>query len=217
VNKNITKIVLLVIFLLILVYVLYTRVFTKSQAEKDFEANLRNRPSGQASTPAGGPPAAEATPKTGGAATQPPVASEGEVNLKELAAGIKEVGFDYDAVRKKEQLRNPMSPLVGPYVAPAVLASAEGGPAASATDEATISAIRRNLLLSGIVWHATAPIAIINNEPIAQGYTFPGEMFRTARSQTGVLDGQVSLERITKNSVILKYKDSEITLELKER
>ena len=221
-NKNVTKAIFLGVLGVVLVYFLYTRVFSESEEERAFRENLARQqqarqsgeaPAAPAGAPAAGPAAAAAAP--GGAA----VIREDEIDLEELAAGIKEVEFDYDESRKEEQLRNPMAPLVGPYVAATVPGAAvtEGGQPGTADDEAVINAIQRNLLLTGIMWHPTAPVAIINNEVIPPGYQFPNEMFRTARSTSGVLEDAVSVERMTRNSVILKYKNSEITLELKER
>jgi hypothetical protein len=220
VNKKITKIVFLAILGLVAAYFVVTRVLTESPEDKQwreqYEANQKARESGQA-------PAATAAAGSGGASTaapaaagSPAAASTAAIDFEQLASGIKEIEFDYDAIRKTEQRRNPMAPLVGPYVAPAVMAASGPGEAANTNDEAIVSAIRRNLLLSGIMWHPTAPVAIINNEAIPAGYTFPNEMFRTARSASGLEDA-VTVKSMTQHSVILKYKDSEITLELKER
>ncbi|HNZ20210.1 MAG TPA: hypothetical protein PLB67_12290 [Candidatus Hydrogenedentes bacterium] len=219
-NKKITKIVFLAILGLVAAYFVVTRVLTESPEDKQwreqYEANQKARESGQA-------PAATAAAGSGGASTaapaaagSPAAASTAAIDFEQLASGIKEIEFDYDAIRKTEQRRNPMAPLVGPYVAPAVMAASGPGEAANTNDEAIVSAIRRNLLLSGIMWHPTAPVAIINNEAIPAGYTFPNEMFRTARSASGLEDA-VTVKSMTQHSVILKYKDSEITLELKER
>lgn len=219
-NKKITKIVFLGILGLVAAYFVVTRVLTESPEDKQwreqYEANQKARESGQA-------PAATAAAGSGGASTaapaaagSPAAASTAAIDFEQLASGIKEIEFDYDAIRKTEQRRNPMAPLVGPYVAPAVMAASGPGEAANTNDEAIVSAIRRNLLLSGIMWHPTAPVAIINNEAIPAGYTFPNEMFRTARSASGLEDA-VTVKSMTQHSVILKYKDSEITLELKER
>ena len=219
-NKKIAKIVFLAILGLVAAYFVVTRVLTESPEDKQwreqYEANQKARESGQA-------PAATAAAGSGGASTaapaaagSPAAASTAAIDFEQLASGIKEIEFDYDAIRKTEQRRNPMAPLVGPYVAPAVMAASGPGEAANTNDEAIVSAIRRNLLLSGIMWHPTAPVAIINNEAIPAGYTFPNEMFRTARSASGLEDA-VTVKSMTQHSVILKYKDSEITLELKER
>lgn len=219
-NKKITKIVFLAILGLVAAYFVVTRVLTESPEDKQwreqYEANQKARESGQA-------PAATAAAGSGGASTAAPAAAgspaaagAAAIDFEQLASGIKEIEFDYDAIRKTEQRRNPMAPLVGPYVAPAVMAASGPGEAANTNDEAIVSAIRRNLLLSGIMWHPTAPVAIINNEAIPAGYTFPNEMFRTARSASGLEDA-VTVKSMTQHSVILKYKDSEITLELKER
>ena len=216
-NKKITKIVFLAILGLVAAYFVVTRVLTESPEDKQwreqYEANQKARESGQA-------PAATAAAGSGGASTaapaaagSPAAASTAAIDFEQLASGIKEIEFDYDAIRKTEQRRNPMAPLVGPYVAPAVMAASGPGEAANTNDEAIVSAIRRNLLLSGIMWHPTAPVAIINNEAIPAGYTFPNEMFRTARSASGLEDA-VTVKSMTQHSVILKYKDSEITLEL---
>jgi hypothetical protein len=216
VNKNTKKIVFLAILGVIAGYFVVTRVLSESPEDKQwreqYEANQKARVSGQAPAgPAGSGGAAAAAPASG-----PAAASTAKIDLEQLAAGIKEIDFNYDSVRKAEQRRNPMAPLVGPYVAhPAMTASATGEPA-STSDEAVVAAIRRNLLLSGIMWHPTAPVAIINNEPIPTGHRFPNEMFRSARAAGG-LDEAVTVTSMTQHSVILKYKESEITLELKER
>lgn len=212
-NKNITKIVFLAILGVVLGYFLYTRVLSESEEDRQwreqYEADQKARESGQpaAAAPGGASPA----PAEGG------TIREDEIDLELLAAGIKKVEFNYAQTRRAEQRRNPMTPLVGPYVETASeLASAMGGEASSASDEAVLAAIRRNLLLSGIMWHPTAPVAIINNEVVPAGHQFPSEMFRTARAANGLEDA-VTVERMTQDSVILKYRNSEITLELKER
>jgi hypothetical protein len=222
VNKNVRNGIILGILALVFGYFLFTRVLSESQEERAFRENLEQqqkaRESGQAPTTAAGTPTAG--PATADNLTAPGSANvirEDEIDLAQLAAGIKEVEFDYDKARKEEQLRNPMAPLVGPDVQARVPGTGVGDEPASADDEAVINAIRRNLMLTGIMWHPTAPVAIINNDIVPPGYKFPNEMFRTARSTTGVLEEPVLVARMTRNSVILKYKDSEITLELKER
>jgi len=124
VNKKITKIVFLAILGLVAAYFVVTRVLTESPEDKQwreqYEANQKARESGQA-------PAATAAAGSGGASTaapaaagSPAAASTAAIDFEQLASGIKEIEFDYDAIRKTEQRRNPMAPLVGPYVAPAV-------------------------------------------------------------------------------------------------
>jgi hypothetical protein len=217
VNKNVTKAVFLGILALVLGFFLYKNFVTESPEERErrerLEATIQARQSGEA------PAAAEGQETTASVAssTSGAIPEDDKVNIEELAASIKEVDFNYDAARKEERMRNPMSPLVGPYVAQAPPSQTDGGQPGSETEEAAVAAITRNLRLSGIMWHPTDPVAIINNEAIPKGYVFPGEMFRTARSQSGILDDGVSVERVTRNSVILKYKNSEVTLELKER
>ena len=215
-NKNTKKIVFLVILGLIAGYFVVTRVLSESPEDKQwreqYEANQKARVAGQ--TPAG--PAESRGAQAAVAASSPAAAGTAKIDLEELAVGIKEIDFNYDSVRKAEQRRNPMAPLVGPYVARAELVASATGETVNTSDEAIVAAIRRNLLLSGIMWHPTAPIAIINNEAIPTGHRFPNEMFRTARA-TGGLDEVVTVTSMTQHSVLLKYKEAEITLELKER
>ncbi|MFO7976040.1 MAG: hypothetical protein R6V12_15555 [Candidatus Hydrogenedentota bacterium] len=218
-NKNVTKTVFLVILALGLGFVLYKNFFTESPEERErrerLEATIEARQSGASPSTDSGASTGEGA--SAGPAAAGPIPEEEAIDIKQLTASIKEVEFDYEDARKEEQMRNPMAPLVGPYVAQAPLSATDDQGAVSESEEVAIAAIRRNLRLAGIMWHPTDPIAIINNEVIPKGYTFPGEMFRTARSHSGILENGVSVERITQNSVILKYKDSEITLELKER
>lgn len=215
-NKNTKKIVFLVILGLIAGYFVVTRVLSESPEDKQwreqYEANQKARVAGQ--TPAG--PAESRGAQAVDAASSPAAAGTAKIDLEELALGIKEIDFNYDAVRKAEQCRNPMAPLVGPYVARAELVASATGETVNTSDEAIVAAIRRNLLLSGIMWHPTAPVAIINNEAIPTGHRFPNEMFRTARAAGG-LDEAVTVTSMTQHSVLLKYKEAEITLELKER
>lgn len=216
-NKNATKAVFLGILALVLGFFLYKNFMTESPEERErrerLEATIQARQRGETAAAAEG----QATTASAASSTPGAIPEDDKVNIEELAASIKEVDFNYDAARKEERMRNPMAPLVGPYAAQSLPSQTGGGQPGSETEEAAAAAIYRNLRLSGIVWHPTDPVAIINNEAIPKGYVFPAEMFRTARSQSGILDDGVSVERITRNSVILKHKNSEVTLELKER
>ncbi len=211
-SKNTTKGIILAVLGIIAAVVVYTQIFTLDEEERQRRELMAQRQRELASgQPAAAPSAPGAPAAPGG-----PVLREDEIDLDALATGIKEVEFDYTLARREAPFRNPMAPLVGPHVAPA-LAQPGVADALPPDDEATLAAIRRNLRLSGIMWHPTAPAAIINNEIVPLGYEFPGEMFRTARATQGALENSVLVESMTQDSVILKYKDTEIALELKER
>jgi hypothetical protein len=221
VNKNVRNGIVLGILALVLIAFLYKNFMTESPEEREFrerlEAAQEAREKGQAPPAAPGRPSAPAA--GGAAAPATPAAAPGgqQLDLDELAAGIKEVEFNYQEAREQEQLRNPMTPLVGPYVAQARPGEKQDGQEASPTSEAAVAAIRRNLNLTGIMWHPTDPIAILNNEIVPLGYAYAPEAFQRARFGGSQLEAPVTVQRMTKDSVILKYKDSEITLELKER
>jgi hypothetical protein len=119
------------------------------------------------------------------------------VDLDQLLERIQSVDFDYDEERVP---RNPMAPLVGP-MAPPRLASAD-----SQTEEQRQAAFEaqlavRAMAVTGIIWDAYNPVAIIDDEVVGMGYEFP----------TGV-----SVEKIEPDRVIMRVNDSLVPVELKE-
>ncbi len=161
--------------------------------------------SGAATTPA---PANAAT-KTAAAAKGAPAAKtagkaaadktqikKADVNIEELLAGIKEVDFDYD---KERLARDPLMPLVGTMVKTKGEGE-EGGAEQGSVPQATPVTVM-NKVVSGILWDANRPMAVVDNEVVYPGYTYA--------------DGTV-VESIERDLVVFRVGDSLIQVQLKE-
>lgn len=147
----------------------------------------------------GGAPApavgAAGTPATApGAATQAAAAGQAlrltkvDVNIDELLAGVKEVTFDYDAMRID---RDPLAALVG-------------GPLAQKNGIPDVFGGRGEILrkkITGIIFDANNPIAVVDDEVVGVGYTYPNG---------------VKVHAIEKDKVIFQLGDSLIPVEMKE-
>ena len=175
-NKNITKIVFLAILGVVLGYFLYTRVFSESEEDRQwreqYEADQEARESGQ---PAAADP--------GGASSGPWKAHirDDEIDLELLAAGIKKVEFNYGRREGRATGGIPARWWDPTLRRTSELASAMVGEALPVQAMRRFSPpFRRNLLLSGIMWHPTAPVAIITTKLFCWS-SVPSEMFRTAR------------------------------------
>lgn len=115
-----------------------------------------------------------------------------DVNIDDLLSGIKEVDFDYDQNRLP---RDPMAPLVG-----TLTRKKEGAETAEAAAPATPVQVM-NKIVSGIVWDARRPLAVVDNEVVYPGYVYA--------------DGVV-VESIDRDHVTFKVGDSLIQNPLKE-
>jgi len=115
-----------------------------------------------------------------------------DVKIDDLLSGIKEVDFDYDQNRLP---RDPMAPLVG-----TLTRKKEGAENAEAPAPATPVQVM-NKIVSGIVWDAHRPLAVVDNEVVYPGYVYS--------------DGVV-VESIDRDHVTFKVGDSLIQNPLKE-
>lgn len=117
-----------------------------------------------------------------------------DINLDELLAQVRDVDFDYDLVRAG---RNPMMPLVGVSF---VKTQQKGSDGASdgQLDFETMSYAQR-MRLTGIIWDAAEPMAVLDNVVVGIGYQFPN----------GIV-----VESMTEDQVVLNVKGTKITKEL---
>lgn len=142
--------------------------------------------------------AAPTPPATAAAAKVPTAeatdAKRADINVDDLLAGIQEVDFDYDRERIP---RDVLAPLVG-SVAPTKEEQQE------MNTELVPPAILGDILsknVSGIVWDASRPVAIVDNEIVYPGYQYP--------------DGTI-VASIKADAVVFQVGDSLIQVELKE-
>ena len=137
--------------------------------------------------------AAPASAKTSAAANDDAVQiKKADVNIDDLLSGIREVDFDYDQNRLP---RDPMAPLVG-----TLTRKKQEGEAEQAVAPATPVQVM-NKVVSGILWDARRPLAVVDNEVVYPGYVY----------SDGVL-----VESIERNHVTFKVGDSLIQNPLKE-
>jgi len=146
---------------------------------------------------AGGDAKGAKSAKPEGKAGEKVAAAEGPARLKKvdvdldaLIESLNVVTFVYDNERIS---RNPMTPLVGRIIAPTEQA-ADG---TSIINEGTI----RNKSVSGIIYNEFNPVAIIDDEVIAEGHQYPD----------GVVVTQIEPKRVW-----FQWRDSLIPVELKE-
>ncbi len=118
-------------------------------------------------------------------------------DLDELLARVKEVDFAYDAVAIA---RNPMRPLVG-SATPRMMTATAGGPG-EPLDAQGLALVATRMSVTGIVWDANDPVAVVDNEVVHRGYEFA----------TGVV-----VEDIEPSRVVLRAGDSLVPVDLKER
>lgn len=150
---------------------------------------------------AGGPtPAPSATPpKAGGTAAKNTAAAKTQlaattklqavdVDIDELLRGIKIVTFDYEQQRVD---RNPMTPLVG-FV--------RAGELETVIQPGTLLDVRRKRV-TGIVYDARDPVAIVDDEIVAPGFQYP--------------DG-IRVQAIEPNRVVFQVGDTLVPVEMKE-
>ena len=143
-------------------------------------------PSPAAAGSAGANETAEAEPQGGYGA-----------DLDELLARVKEVDFEYDAVAIQ---RNPMRPLVG-AATPRMVTAMTGRPGDPPNAQG-LALLAGRMSVTGIVWDADDPIAVVDNEVVHRGYEFA----------TGVV-----VEDIEPSRVVLRAGDSLVPIDLKER
>ncbi len=111
-----------------------------------------------------------------------------DVDVDELLRGIETVTFDYEQQRVE---RNPMTPLVG-YVRP--------GELEPIIQPGTLLDVRRKRV-TGIVYDARDPVAIVDDEIVAPGFQYP--------------DG-IRVQAIEPNRVVFQVGDTLVPVEMKE-
>jgi hypothetical protein len=132
-------------------------------------------------------PAAQAQrPPTPGGAAAPVRIQMADVDIPELLREVKVVNFDYEAERID---RNPMNPLVG-YLRPGMIET-------PAQSQQTL--FRKNV--TGIIWDQYNPMAVVDNEVVSVGYTYPSG---------------IQVYAIEPNRVIFRINDALIPVEMKE-
>lgn len=116
---------------------------------------------------------------------------EVDVNIDTLLEGIRAVNFDYASERIS---RDPMTPLVGQ------LAEQASQDAAAATQEASPGQNRMEIFLkkiTGIVWDKHDPRAVIDNEVVGIGYTYPSgvQIYNIEEKRVTFKDGDSLIHR----------------------
>jgi len=168
--------------------------FSKTAVTKSATAVPASKSAASATSPAAKPAPSAAAAKTApGARTQ---IKKADVNIDELLAGIKEVDFDYDRERLP---RDPMTPLVG-TLTKTQKEGEKGATPEGTTPQATPVTVM-NKVVSGIVWDAKRPLAVVDNDVVYPGYTYA--------------DGTV-VEAIERGHVVFRIGDSLIQVQLKE-
>ncbi len=155
---------------------------------------------GATSTPTVSATTRTADATAGGAATSTggSVFDEIDIDIQELVQNIKEVNFRYD---DEHLARNPSAPLVGAYAIYAKRAELENGETPS-TDNLLYEANRKKV--TGIIWDAKNPIAVIDDQVVRVGYRF---------------EEPISVKAILQDHVVLSLANEglDIIRELKEQ
>ncbi len=170
---------------------------------------------------AAGAPAVVGAPFPGAAAVPAAAAAQGangpitlahtDVDVKALLASLKQEPINYKEVRIQ---RDPMQPLVGKVMDRAKgkgVTDDSSGPETTPADGLTpeppdakqqkiVSVQSRRI--TAIVWDAHAPVAVVDDEIVSVGYTYP--------------DG-VQVYAIEPSRVVFKVDESLVTVEMKEK
>jgi hypothetical protein len=164
-----------------------------------------------AAAPAGAGAPFPGTAETAGTAGQPLTIEHTDVDVRVLLASLKQEPINYKDVRIQ---RDPMQPLVGkvanqtkgaglsdPNAPPEPPVSAgDTPPPPDAKQQRIISA--QGHRITAIVWDARSPVAVVDDEIVSVGYTYP--------------DG-VQVHAIEPSRVVFKVDESLITVEMKEK
>lgn len=147
----------------------------------------------KAGTAAGAKPpvqtAKTASPPPAGAADNGPMRLKtDEVDLDKLLEDIEVVTFDYQASRIE---RDPMAPLIG-YIRP--------GETKAVLETPVVADVRRKKV-TGIIWDEYDPVAVVDNELVSLGHTYPNG---------------VEVYSIERDRVLFKVGDSLYPVEMKE-
>jgi hypothetical protein len=168
-------------------YILIVVVMVALAGVLVYQFALNRGPMPPPSSPAA--PTSPATPPRPGTPSAPsaPVRIQmADVDIPALLREVKVVNFDYEAERID---RNPMSPLVG-YLRPGM---------AETPAETPRTLFRKNV--TGIIWDEYNPMAVVDNEVVSVGYTYPSG---------------VQVYAIEATRVIFRINDSLIPVEMKE-
>lgn len=116
---------------------------------------------------------------------------EVDVNIDTLLEGIRAVNFDYAASRIS---RDPMTPLVGQ------LAEQANAEAAAGNNDPSSKNNRMEIFLkkiTGIVWDKYDPRAVIDNEVVGIGYTYPSgvKIYNIEEKRVTFKDGDSLIHR----------------------
>jgi len=180
-------------------------------SEPKVDASLLG-PAATAPAGAGAPfPAAAAAGAAKGPDGQPLTLQHTDIDVKALLASLKQEPINYKEVRIQ---RDPMEPLVGKVTerkggkgvtdenSPQEVSAAGGlNPQPPDEKQQKISSVQSRRI-TAIVWDARAPVAVVDDEIVSVGYTYP--------------DG-VQVYAIEPSRVVFKVDDSLITVEMKEK
>lgn len=120
---------------------------------------------------------------------------ESEVQVDDLLDAIRVVNFDYAAERVS---RDPMAPLVG-LMAEARQA-AQGADAAPSPGQNRMEILQKKI--SGIVWDKYDPRAVIDNEVVGIGHTYPSgvQIYNIEEKRVTFKDGDSLIHRDLEDS-----------------
>jgi hypothetical protein len=188
-----TKIIIGAILGLALLLIVVIQLMPDSE-HREYMANVRQGQSQDPQPPAD--PGAPAAPAAPAARPAPAAPQRAEVDIDALLASVREVEFDYNEASIR---RDPMRPLVG-RMSPA--AFGEMTAAQMLPQQAQgLNLVARNMVVTGIVFDANRPLAIVNNEIVSRG----------TELSSGIL-----VEDIEVNRVILRVNGTLIPLELED-
>ena len=192
------KLVIVAILGVVLAGVLVYQFVRKPPPMPDTGPAVENRATPR---PPASPAAAPAAKPAASSAAQPRTATtqldQIDIDVSGLLSGIQEVAFDYD--REPMPRGNPMKPLVGTVITPAIIED-QGQAAAAQRTPAWVELMSK--VVSGIVWDPNNPVAVVDNEVVFPGYEYP----------SGILVNAIEPDR-----VVFKLGDSLVEIELKEQ
>lgn len=205
-KENRKQVIIVGVLLLVLGGVIYWQFLRPDPVRQQQRANFEQNPGPEqlvnqprpADTRAGAPPAPAAVP-----ASAAPIAGGIGIDLEELVSRVQSVDFNYE-LAMREKPRNPMTPLVGlraPGIESGEPGEGEETPGSGVADYQALR-IASNMVVTGIMYDAARPMAVVDNEVVHPGYTFP----------SGVVVDTIEPER-----VLLRINESVVPVELEER
>jgi hypothetical protein len=159
-----------------------------------------------AGKPAAAPAAAAAAAPSSGA---PKLLEQPEVDLDQLLNSLDLAPMDY---RKVQIARDPFRPLVGTLALVKDQDKTGGGEepgplnpteakVISAQEKAIMAAQNKNV--TGIIWDTRSPIAVVDDETVSVGYTYP--------------NGMIVVHAIEPTRVVFRVNEKLIPVEMKEK